>query len=265
MTTFQIASDLHIEEIVLDDNEEIDIFSMIKPSADVLILAGDIGSLYKVDQLFNFIRDCSMYFKHVVYVLGNHEFYFLNGMKNKKTFVELLEVVDDLKLKLESFNVSILQRNSIQIDNLVIAGCTLWSSVLNSYGSEMMDNRLFNKIVKIWENDSQITQSFFHQMHLKDLDFIVKTTAYCETNKLDLFVVTHHVPSHSLSMTKNENVRCLYSTNLEYLLQKTNINTWICGHTHNNFDICIISTRIVSNQKGKNHEDQNNFSFSFVL
>ena len=56
MTSIQISSDLHIE-CVNDDN--IDPLQYITPSADILILAGDIGSLYKIKQLKNFIKQLS--------------------------------------------------------------------------------------------------------------------------------------------------------------------------------------------------------------
>ena len=45
MTSFQLASDLHIEY----QNNRVNAFDFITPTADILILAGDIGSLYKID------------------------------------------------------------------------------------------------------------------------------------------------------------------------------------------------------------------------
>ena len=69
----QIASDLHIEYI----NQPIDVDDFIKPVAPILVLAGDIGSLYLYDQLHKFLSDLSNKFKHILYIPGNHEFYTL--------------------------------------------------------------------------------------------------------------------------------------------------------------------------------------------
>ena len=51
--TVQIASDLHIE---FKNNEVPDVLSIIDPCADVLILAGDVGSLYNEAQLSLFLK-----------------------------------------------------------------------------------------------------------------------------------------------------------------------------------------------------------------
>ena len=58
-TTIQIVSDLHIEEY---DNVPNPLDFLI-PSADILILAGDIGSFYKINQLTDFLTALCNYFK----------------------------------------------------------------------------------------------------------------------------------------------------------------------------------------------------------
>ena len=73
----QIASDLHIEYI----NQMIDVNKFIVPKAPILILAGDIGSLYLYDQLHRFLSKLSQKFKYILYVPGNHEFYTMNDIK----------------------------------------------------------------------------------------------------------------------------------------------------------------------------------------
>src|SRR6056300_571740 len=77
----QIASDLHIE---YDNDGIVDPLNYITPSADVLVLAGDIGSFYKYEQLHNFLSRISEYFKYVIYVPGNHEYYQPSGYKHMK-------------------------------------------------------------------------------------------------------------------------------------------------------------------------------------
>ena len=53
MVTVQIASDLHIE---YKNNNIPNPLDFITPSADILILAGDIGSFYKIQQLTEFLK-----------------------------------------------------------------------------------------------------------------------------------------------------------------------------------------------------------------
>jgi predicted phosphodiesterase len=71
MVKFQIMSDLHIE--TLSNNLCIDNF--VRKSADILILAGDIGRVHKYEQLERFLKDLCPRFEIVLYVLGNHEYY----------------------------------------------------------------------------------------------------------------------------------------------------------------------------------------------
>jgi len=60
---FQVVSDLHIE---YENDNTVDPFEYITPVGDVLVLAGDIGSLYKMDQLKDFIDKITKYFKYTV-------------------------------------------------------------------------------------------------------------------------------------------------------------------------------------------------------
>lgn len=80
-TAFQINSDLHLEI-----GQQYSSFE-IKPSADYLILAGDIGRLIDYEDFLGFLRIQTAQFKLVFLVLGNHEFYgdtFEAGLQNAR-------------------------------------------------------------------------------------------------------------------------------------------------------------------------------------
>ena len=76
---FQIASDLHIEN---DVSEYINTEDYITPVAPILILAGDIGNLYKKTQLYNFLEELCEKFIAVIYVPGNHEYYKIKSIES---------------------------------------------------------------------------------------------------------------------------------------------------------------------------------------
>ena len=73
MVSIQIASDLHIECI---DNDDVDPLDFVTPEAPILILAGDIGSFYRQKQLKNFLTKLCTHFQIVLYIIGNHEYYY---------------------------------------------------------------------------------------------------------------------------------------------------------------------------------------------
>ena len=121
MVSFQIVSDLHIE---YRNNYIHDPFMYITPVADILILAGDIGSLYKMNQLYSFLSTLCEKFKLVLYIAGNHEYYMTDGFKPLK-----INALNNRLYELENNiqNLLILKNSSIVIGDVCITGCTLWS------------------------------------------------------------------------------------------------------------------------------------------
>ena len=122
MTTIQIASDLHIERSC---NDVHDLNNYIVPKADVLILAGDIGSLYKIKQLEEFLKNLSSLFQAILYIPGNHEFYTMPEYQ-PIGYRALEKRLESLGQKIS--NLHILNRGSVLINDICIVGCTLWSN-----------------------------------------------------------------------------------------------------------------------------------------
>jgi predicted phosphodiesterase len=252
MTKFQIVSDLHIEY----KNDEIpDPLTLITPSAEILILAGDIGSLYKYEQLKGFLEKLCIYFKTVLYVPGNHEFYMVpyNNLYKPLPFSDLVDRLFLLEKSID--NLFILNQSSVIINNICITGCTLWSKV---------EINIPHFIVRI----NGMTNKLYEQKYSNDLKYIQKMINYCKSNKLQMLVVTHHCPTYDVLSDKrvNDKYVSLYVSRLDHLLTSSNVHTWVAGHTHRNFDFVTNGgTRLVSNQKGKPRDNVYDFSKSFVI
>jgi predicted phosphodiesterase len=242
----QIASDLHIETTDFTNSS---IF--IEPSADILILAGDIGSLYKIEQLRSFLEHVCKRFEHVIYVPGNWEYYKLH-------YHDPL-LIDTLVTRLEKLqhtikNLHILNKHSVRFGNICIAGCTLWSD---------LKTHLPKFIVKIPE----MTTSLYQEIFQNNLKYIKHMVSYCQDNNLKLIVVTHHCPSYAClnGYKKTDKYVSLYASEID-ILKKDMVDTWICGHTHYNFDFVTPGgTRLVSNQKGKPKDNITDFYKDFVI
>lgn len=214
-------------------------------------MAGDIGSLYKIKQLSNFLESICKYYKLVIYIPGNHEWYTVPSYKplSYKILEQRLE-----QLNKAISNLYVLNRNSIVIGKYCICGATLWTN----------PNNTFNKYIVRIHN---ITIEKYKKMHNNDLTYIKKIKEYCKVNNLKLVVVTHHPPTLKVL---EENKKCkkfphLYASNLEYLLENNIIKTWICGHTHKNFNLVINNCNIVSNQKGKRKDKVVDYSKSKIF
>lgn len=116
MTTFQYISDIHLE------------FGSphppIIPSADVLLLAGDIGNP-SFDSYEIFLAEMSDLFKQVFVIAGNHEYYGTLTMQGTN------ELIRSICARYE--NVVFLQNEAHQVldTDVWIFGTTLWSRIPN--------------------------------------------------------------------------------------------------------------------------------------
>lgn len=258
----QIVSDLHIE---YKNNDIPDPLKYINPVSKILILAGDIGSLYKIDQLKGFLKKLCIHFEMVLYVPGNHEYYMQHDMNcNPMSMEDLNERLHSLEDDIE--NLYILNRKSIIIDDICISGCTLWTKTAV-------------KIPKFIVRIHGLNTNMYNILHHNDLKYINSMVDYCAKKSLKLVVITHHCPSydimdntHKIILDGKENIKkkdkfvSLYFSNLNHLLYKNKIHTWICGHIHQNFDfITNNGTRLVGNQYGKPKDNIDDYSKEFVV
>ena len=114
---FQILSDLHLELGQQYSNFH------IPASAPYLILAGDIGKLCDYQLYLDFLQQQCKSFRQVFLVLGNHEFYGISRNEGLRLAASL-EQESAVQGKLR-----VLNRTRADIDDVVILGCTLQSSI----------------------------------------------------------------------------------------------------------------------------------------
>lgn len=249
MLDLQICSDLHIEY----KNDDIpNPLEYITPVADILILAGDIGSFYKIEQLKGFLEKTCLLFKTVIYVPGNQEYYVVPTTKPlpmHSLLNRMYQIEEDIK------NLYVLNQTSLIINNVCITGCTLWSDLKIS-------------IPKFIVRIHGISNEIYKKKHTNDIKYIEKMIDYCKTNNLKLVVITHYCPTYKVleGSEKKDRYCSLYTSDLEYLCSIDKINTWICGHIHKNFDFLIENgTRIVGNQKGKPKDKIDDYNKKFLV
>lgn len=252
-----VISDLHLEF------EELTL-----PGGDVLILSGDVleakhlkaqdfspevialnESMGIKDSRFVkfFYEECAKY-RHVIYVMGNHEHY---HFKFNKTY-------DHLKANLPS-NVHLLEKESVEIDNVVFIGATLWTDCNNGDPMTMMtlqhgmnDYKTVTNHYKAQGLYYKLTPKVTYEDHIRAKEYI-GSTAKAAGDK-PVVVVTHHSPSRKSTKPQYEDDFHLnggYSSNLdEFIMDHPNIKVWTHGHTHHTFDYMIGTTRILCNPRG---------------
>lgn len=250
---FQVASDIHIEKLY---PRMMTITDFIIPSCKNLILAGDIGSIYYIDQLTVFFESCTQHFDTVIFVPGNNEYYSRDGFQ-QVTFCELNQRISKL---CADTGVIILNNSYIETSDLIIFGSTWWSGIPDQ----------INMRIKISEYN--ISADEFNCMHYIAKISLNKVLEIKGDKKL--IVITHYCPTKLGTMNshhKKDDFTMLvpyYFSSSEKYLKAGVVDTWIFGHTHVFRDFMFdrsdtdLHTRIISNADPRKKFFRPTFTFS---
>jgi len=262
-----LTSDIHLEFE--------DWYPVNPEGADVLILSGDImvaSELKMTDTLrsekFNrFLDNCVKEYKHVVYVMGNHEHY--HG-----DFAESAKI---LRESCDSRGIHFLDIDTVTIDDVTFVGGTLWTdmnkgdeltmyqirSMMNDFRCVTNSNKQVTfKSFDVNEEGRQIptfrtrTSQFSPEDAIEEHKKMVEYIRTVIEGKFDqkFVVVGHHAPSRTSTHPRYKRDVLMnggYSSSLdEFIMDHPQIKLWTHGHTHELFDYMIGSTRIACNPRG---------------
>jgi len=282
-----VCSDLHLEfdTLTLKNTE----------NAQVLILGGDIcvardlldkDSVEIFDRfdrsggLHEFFQMCCRNFSHVVYVAGNHEHY--NG-DYAKTFTILRDRLAYLP------NLHILDKQTFVLDDVTFIGGTLWTDMNNEDSMTLRHIKGMMNDFRCVNNSNSIVNfktfdengnaefktrvaKFLPEDAVADHKLMMSYVAEVISGKFDkkFVVVGHHAPSKASTHPRykyEELMNGAYSSDLDdFIIDHPQIKLWTHGHTHEDFDYQVGSTRVVCNPRGyANYEDRaDKFQLKFV-
>ena len=287
-----VTSDIHLEfgdlEIVNEDNVDVLILG-----GDICV-AKDItnrdphdtlGLDYRSNRYHDFFQRCSAQFPHVIYIAGNHEHYhgdFIDTIPHLKTVLGYLP------------NFHILDKEVFVLDDFTFVGGTLWSDMnkededtMHYIGGAMNDFICVKNSKRMSEykrpdyakdehgnpdysknpisytrmkRPSTFSPADAVEDHKEMLDYIKETIV---NGKYDekFVIVGHHAPSRLSTHPRYQHDTLMnggFSSSLdEFILNNPQIKLWTHGHTHEDFDYMIGSTRIVCNPRGyTNYEER---------
>lgn len=210
----QVCSDLHLET---NDIQEKDFVNIIKPCAEVLILAGDIGDPFS--PIFeNFISYCSSHFIYVLFVSGNHEYY---GYSIVETDFQIENLFSDYS------NVIYLNNKTFEYNELLFIGTTLWTEISNSIQSSDLSMMYDYKKIK------DFSPNQCNDLFMNNIAFIKENI-----EKKECIVITHHAPSYKCISDeyKGDKSNCFFASHLDDYIENKNVIAWVYGHTHYNIE-----------------------------
>jgi predicted phosphodiesterase len=261
----KLVSDLHLEfsdiNITNDDG------------CDVLILGGDIcvaqdlhdhpemdygmysnadlaglGRRQQAAQRYrDFFKRCSFQFPHVIYIMGNHEFY--HG--------KFYAGIDYMREECAKYpNVYLLEQDTKIIDDVTFVGGTLWTNMnkrdpltMNAIEGMMNDFRIIRNDYRSYATMSALDVAVRHDRTLAYIKLVL-----AENKDKRCVVVGHHSPSfqsvHPMYVHETLMNGGYHSDLSEFILDHPQVKLWTHGHTHHPFDYVIGETRVVCNPRG---------------
>ncbi len=232
-------SDLHLE--FYQSLEQFHTESkLIWPAADVLILAGDIGSpLSRPDIYREFLKETKTRYAHVILVAGNHEY---RDLKNH----DRSAVLSLLHMMCEEQGVLVLDRSSVIIEGVKFLGTTLWSQLHPSAATiECGANLPFPNL------EEYLTE------YAKCVEWLRQEISSHPKN----VVITHHLPTAQVMHPKFLRYGVINTAFVTELIPKVlnceKVVYWFCGHSHESAD-CQVSpnTRVILNPVGYRGEQR---------
>ena len=277
MPTFNLVSDMHLN-----------FADITMPGGDVLIMAGDIieaghmrladnagRNTFLADRYRRFIAQELCKYQKVVYVFGNHEHYDNTYQDTRRRLQK--EMPD---------NVTILESESMQIDDVHIFGGTLWTDMnggdpmtMHAVGEGMNDFKCikheqgskFYTATGAQYYSNKFSPKFARYIHTQTM---ADLKLFCEAHVNDkVLVVSHHAPTE-LSLDPRYKpdyyMNGGYHSRLsEFILDHPCIRAWCHGHVHTVNDYMMGTCRVMSNPRGyvgyEVMADDYNVGFEFTL
>lgn len=224
MVSFSLISDVHAEmkEPLLPP------VPAPEPSAETLILAGDIGRASD-GSLSNYFRRCAEAgWDDILYVAGNHDVWGLEG--------DLAARYETLRSVCADAGIRMLQQDVVETkrSKARVAGCTLWSDFGEAimHVSSMND---YNPFVGGLEPKDTLAQ---HYSDRKWLGSVV--------HDVDL-VVTHHCPFREGG--HGDDLDPFFRTDMSSVWKDADL-WWAYGHTHEQVVCSKGATSFITNAVG---------------
>ena len=260
----------------------------------------------KSETIHDFFYTCCNNFPHVVYVAGNHEHYHgdfkytIRHLKEMLYYLPNLQILDKQCWTL--FGEYVFIGGTLWTDMNKGDPLTLFhiKSMMNDFNCVTNSNRMITKEYPLYEKNllytpdgknggtyikdeygnmkiagytkKEVPSKFSPEdavvEHDKMKDYI---KAVIENNPTGKFIVVgHHTPSPFSIHPKYAHDQLMnggYTSDLiDFILDRPQIKLWTHGHTHEQFDYMIGSTRVVCNPRGYDgYEDcADHFKLKFV-
>ena len=258
-----VMSDLHLE------------FHDIElPGGDILCLAGDCFVAahlcgWQTDavscalrkRFTRFVKKELSKYKHVFYVPGNHDFY-------RGLFEDSAGLLAKF-LSEHAPHAKVLDNETVAAGGVAFIGSTLWATYGHGAYAAFEIGRNMNDFVLIRTKNGMGNEKFpavqpdgrriavpdIYGRHKECMAYLRKALKWSRSTEIPAIVITHHAPSYmckskTFKHSDNGMEDAYYSNQHKLIEENPQIMVWMHGHTHDDCNLQIGDTRIISNQRG---------------
>lgn len=234
MSTIQITSDLYI-----DGYDKPDWTQGLTPTADVLVISGNVGRVQNFSTYRDFMTSLCSGFKSVYLIPGILEFY-----SSTETLDFILTQLRTLENSIP--NLRVLYNEKVNLsDTVQLYGATLWSYIPENCRTKILPI--------LTGTELQANATWLNMMHFQAVFELEFALSEARASGKKVIVATACAPT--LQGAPDTTTKHYVASNLERLLVKDTVHTWIYGSTSINADFTTFGgTHVVSNQmKGNNY------------
>jgi len=266
--TIDILSDLHFdyyfpssselsEDAVKSIFDPIFFMNRTRETGNVLIVAGDLGH-YNKQNLEGLKIFQKHYYKHIICVLGNHDYYLINPDAQQFYEHDSLNRAKEMRELINSQeNMYCLDGNIVEINGVKFGGCDSWYN-----GSYLIQNKpIFEptteSINRLWKSISNDSKYIFGVENFDDIYKIELPKIEAIYKECDV-MITHINPSvkdkHIALSYRDQPSNTFFTFDAESFMATGNMKYWIFGHTHDRIEYEQYGVQCICNPLGSPQE-----------
>lgn len=245
----QILSDLHIDSYVRQSQP---IGCIPKTDADIVLVAGDTANS---DSGMAWLQEqAARLAVPIITIAGNHE-YFNEDILH---FDEKLATWDNYNADINQ-GLRVLQCQYIDIGELRILGCTLWTDYQYQADADTIEvaKRFMRDYKQIYAGNELFSPELSIQLHTKQRYWLQQALIESKERGKTTVVMSHHSISPLSVSEKYANLpsnAAFVSDFSAWMAEPWAPELWVHGHTHEAFDYQLHNTRVVVNPRAYPNE-----------
>lgn len=252
---FYFKSNINTRDNVISFFQQIFTNKGTRTSGDVLIVAGDLGHNNKQNiEIIKILQE--EFYKHIICVLGNHDYYLTNSEANYIFNRNSFKRVDNLRSLLnKEENIYCLDGEIIEIDGIKFGGADGWydDSYVKKYFPQYDKNHI-NLLWREYINDSRLIKGISSFDEIFEIEKLKLKNIYKACDVMITHVNPSFLEEYIDKKYHNNPTNTFFTFDGSKFFKDGSMKYWVFGHTHDPIEYKINNVKFLCNPLGYPHE-----------